>query len=636
MRHGGILAPRSLAAVLRLAGAWALAGFLCAPAPALGVEQEKHVLVLYSLPRMQPVIVEGDRGLHQAIRTTASQPVLVFDESLDAPRFAGESYERTVITYLRDKYASQRPSVIVAVAETSLRFLLHHRAELFAGIPIVHCGVDAQFLQPLAPLPADVVGVPVRFDFVPSIELALRWHPRARRLVVVTGTADVDRQWERMMRADVSRFSDRVTAEFIAGRPMEEVLARLAWLGRDTVVWTSGFFQDGTGRGFVPAAAFEAMAAASAAPVYSSFSTVVGAGGVGAYTLGFESIGRQCGELVNGLLAGTAPSALRLPEAQPLELVVDWRQIRRWGISPSAIPDDAVVLFKPPPLLEAYRNQVLAGVMVGLLQATLIGFFVVERLRRRRAEAARDVQRRELAHASRLAAAGELTGAIAHEINQPLGAILSNADAADLILDSGAERRDEVRAILADIRRDDRRASEVIHRLRSLLAKHDVERRPFDLNLVLSDVESVLGGEARRRRVAFHTQTAPKPVTISGDPIQIQQVLINLVLNAMDAVADAPDDRRTVDLVVEAEGGRATVAVRDHGHGIAPGHLPRLFDSFFSTKRDGMGLGLSIARNLIESHGGRIWAENGPDTGAVFRIELPTERTAGASPLEPR
>jgi C4-dicarboxylate-specific signal transduction histidine kinase len=282
-------------------------------------------------------------------------------------------------------------------------------------------------------------------------------------------------------------------------------------------------------------------------------------------------------------------------------------------------------------MFETHRNEVLVGTAVIVLQAGLISWLLVEHHRRRAAETAEKIRRLELAHASRLAVAGELTGSIAHEINQPLGAILSNADAADLILESGTDRRDELRRILADIRRDDERASMVISRLRAMLAKHEVERKPFDLNQAVREIESMLGTEARRRRLTLGIRPATEPITVLGDRIQIQQVLINLVLNAMDAVADLPEERRTVVVSVERVAGGVDVAVRDRGHGIAPDNLPRLFDPFFTTKSSGMGLGLSIARTLAEAHGGRVWAENGSGEGAVFHVELPVARTADGS-----
>ena len=230
--------------------------------------------------------------------------------------------------------------------------------------------------------------------------------------------------------------------------------------------------------------------------------------------------------------------------------------------------------------------------------------------------------------------AGELTASIAHEINQPLGAMLSNADAAEMILEAGGDRRDELRAILADIRRDNLRASEVIRRLRALLDKHEVERQPVDVNDAVREVEALLASEARRRRVTLDIRSGAGAATIVADRVQIHQVLLNLLLNAMDAVADMPDDRRVVEVSVRQTAERVHVTVSDRGPGIAAEHLPQLFDSFFTTKRTGMGLGLPIARSLVEAHGGRIWAENGREQGALFHVELPVAGSAGPSSPE--
>ena len=234
--------------------------------------------------------------------------------------------------------------------------------------------------------------------------------------------------------------------------------------------------------------------------------------------------------------------------------------------------------------------------------------------------------RLELAHASRLSLVGELTASIAHEINQPLGAILSNADAAEMLLESSPPALGQVREILADIRKDDLRASEVIRRMRTLLRKRETERQPVDLNEVSSDVMLLVRAESRRRGVMLEFAPADDLPLVRGDKVHLQQVLLNLIFNGMEAMADLPDEKRvTVDITIN-KNSSAEIAVSDTGPGILPDRLPRLFDPFFSTKKEGMGLGLSIARSLVEAHHGKIWAENNPERGATFRFTLPTGR----------
>jgi len=169
--------------------------------------------------------------------------------------------------------------------------------------------------------------------------------------------------------------------------------------------------------------------------------------------------------------------------------------------------------------------------------------------------------------------------------------------------------------------------------LRALFAKHEPEHAQLDLNVAIGDAATLLRTEARQRNVTLDVRSAAQPVHVVGDATQIQQVLIILILNAMDAVEDLPDDRRTVTVSIAGLASGSTISVRDRGRGIASEHAAKLFDSFFSTKARGMGLGLSIARTIVESHGGRIWAENGAVDGAVFHIEVPAVDVA--STLQP-
>jgi C4-dicarboxylate-specific signal transduction histidine kinase len=317
-----------------------------------------------------------------------------------------------------------------------------------------------------------------------------------------------------------------------------------------------------------------------------------------------------------------------VPKAAAAVLEVDWRQIKRWGIDPKQLPSDTVFAFRSPTFWQAYRNVALGGGAIIAMLSGLVVTLLLERQRRRIAEIAVQKQHTALAHVSRLAVAGELTAAIAHEINQPLGAVQTNADTAEVILQAGGDQREDLLRLVGRIRNDIARASEVIRRLRALLAKHETRRRPLDLNLVLADVQAFLRAELQRRDMTLALRPAANPARSVGDETQIQQVLINLILNSVDALTNAPADQRVILVRVESAAAAHLVSVTDQGSGLPAGDLSQLFESFFSTKRTGMGLGLSIARNIVEAHGGTIRAERGPNGGAIFRMSLPAPDAA--------
>src|SRR5208282_4600218 len=234
---------------------------------------------------------------------------------------------------------------------------------------------------------------------------------------------------------------------------------------------------------------------------------------------------------------------------------------------------------------------------------------------RRRSELELQRLQGQLAHTSRVSMMGQLASALAHELNQPLGAILRNAEAAELFLQHDPPDLDELRPILADIRADDQRARDVIERLRALLKRRSIEPRALVVADLLRNIALLTRADAAARGVTLEIESG------SGLP----QVLLNLVLNAMDAIDVAPGNSRRIAVQAHYPGGREVeVAVSDSGHGILPEKLGIIFEPFFTTKENGMGIGLSISRTIIEAHGGRIWAENDAAEGATFRFTLPT------------
>lgn len=291
-----------------------------------------------------------------------------------------------------------------------------------------------------------------------------------------------------------------------------------------------------------------------------------------------------------------------------------WRQVLAGGQVTVELPLTLRDGTKAPYLLTGVR-VVIDG------QPHVVGIGIDITLRKAaEAEAAR--QRAELAHLSRVASLSELSGSLAHELNQPLGIILSNAQAAQRLLAQQPPDLAEVRDILADIVAEDRRAGEVIKRLRALLKRGEPDFQPLSLNEVVTEVAALLRSDLLDRGVSLNLALREDLPLVRGDRIALQQVLLNLVNNACDALTACPPGGRRIAITTRTEANRVCLYVRDNGCGLPP-EAGRMFDSFFTTKAHGLGMGLAICRSLIHAHGGQIWAEPNPDQGATLHVHLP-------------
>ncbi|HET7240171.1 MAG TPA: ATP-binding protein, partial [Gemmatimonadales bacterium] len=243
---------------------------------------------------------------------------------------------------------------------------------------------------------------------------------------------------------------------------------------------------------------------------------------------------------------------------------------------------------------------------------------------RKRAELEAQQHRAEAAHAARAATLGELAAGLAHELNQPLAAIMTNVQASRRLLTSDHPPMALVGEILDDIASDDVRAVEIIRRMRALLVKGQMDVQPLDLNELVGDVLRLVASDAILRRIRVHRRVEPDLPGITGDRVQLQQVILNLVVNGLEAMTEMPAPRRHLTIETDLrDDGLVALTVRDHGPGIAPDLLGKIYEPFFSTKSDGLGMGLSICRSIAEAHGGRLRAANHPSGGAVFEFALP-------------
>jgi C4-dicarboxylate-specific signal transduction histidine kinase len=401
------------------------------------------------------------------------------------------------------------------------------------------------------------------------------------------------------------------------------MLKDAANLPAHSAIFWIGLNVDAAGVAHEGNSAFSRLYRVANAPIFFHDETFFGEGIVGGPMQVVAGQSKKAAEVALRILDGEKVGDIKPTFVEVAAPMFDWRQLQRWGISESSLPPGSTVYFREPTVWERYSWQIALITAVILLQAGFISALLREHRRRQLAEVQSRQRMTELARVMRFSTAGELTASIAHEINQPLGSILTNAETAQAILKSPSPDIAELNEIMDDILKDNRRANEVIRRMRSLLKKAPFELKNLDLNDVARETVEFLSTTAVARKVELTSLITQNALPILGDRIQLQQVILNLVVNGIDAMKDKPGENRIISIRTARVEKLAELSVSDRGLGIPGDKLKEIFEPFFTSKAEGMGMGLSIARTIIEAHDGLIWAKNRDHGGASFRIRLP-------------
>jgi len=591
----------------------------------------KRVLMIFSEARDLPVNVTMEQAVRTEILRDNTNRVEFFSESMDASRFPNAKHYRQFRDYIKNRYLGENLDLIVMFMARDFILAREMPTELVTNVPLVYVVVNDLNLQE-PPGGRPYTGIFQRFDIQGTIKFIFQLQPETRRVVVVGGVSPADQMILGQI-AEIARLASGVQFEFWTNKPVAEVYQAAKSLPPGTVILLGTVQRDVTGEPYYTSQIAQALAPAASVPVYVLGSGSIGSGALGGNVIDMESLGRSVGRLASRALAGTPVSQIPAEVRTNGIPTVDWRALQRWEIKPGRLPADCVVLYRPHSLWESYRSLILLTVAILVAQALTIAGLLVQRHRRRRAEAEIQRQRTELAHVARVSTMGQLASSLTHELNQPLGAILRNAEAAEVFLQANQPDLAEVRAILADIRRDDKRAGNVIQRMRSLYQRRSLVRDRLDLRELVEDTVALARIDVVQRHIKVTVEMPPQLPAAQGDRVHLQQVLLNLVLNGMDAMNDIPKARRSLTVRArETKNGNLLVAVTDCGTGIAPDNAGHIFEPFFTTKSNGMGMGLAISRTIIEAHGGDIWMESSAMEGTTFTFILPP---AGLEKVKP-
>jgi signal transduction histidine kinase len=614
-----------------------------ASASASSLSEPKRILVLQSFRNAMPVNSDFFAGIREGLDEPTHIPGEINSEDLDLSRINDEEYVRKLVEIYALKYRTRPPNLIIATHTTATHLLLNHRNELFPGVPVVFCAAELS-PEELEQLPPDVTGVTSKGDFAGTLELMARLHPDMRQIAVILGGSELDASREQDVRQALRPFETRFEVIWLRGLPLPELIETASALPPHTAVLYVVQFGDRNGVSYVPRKVVEAVSANANAPVYGLWDTLMSTGIVGGRLIPIEQQGVMTGKIARRILLGeAAPASIPVVRMEQNPVVVDARQLERWNIDERLLPEGSRILYREPSLWQAHRNAILSASGLMALQALWIIALLWNRKRlqrtqtsltlecdrRTRAEELTRTLQTRLGRIDKQNTLGALAGRIAHEINQPLIALKNYALAARRYVPPDATNAGKLTELLAEMEGEADRAGSIIRKIRTLLSSGEVDAIPVDLAPVLKEVLALMEPEADAQgcRIDYRA-TGANPI-VRADALQVQLVMVNLLRNAIEAsAAEAQRGGASISVsVCEAADKMVEVSVTDSGRGVAADEVEDIFESLYSKKQTGMGVGLATCRTVVEAHGGRIWCTPNPAGGAIFHFTLPAAGT---------
>jgi signal transduction histidine kinase len=582
----------------------------------------KQVLMLQSLNRGNLTLDRFTGEFRVRLDELAGEPVNVVQVVVGPTGFIGAP-EPVLVDYIQSLYADRAPpDLIVTVGGPAALFARKHRQQLFPATPLLFGAMDQRYLRD-SPLGENETAVAVVNDLPALIDDILRVLPETRQIFMVTGSGAIGRFMRPELETGFARFRGRVSFIWSDQMSLSEILQRVASLPPHSSIVYQTFGSDAQGTAYPAEQVITSLHARANAPLFSAQSPYLGRGVVGGSMMNIDDLGRRTAEVGVRILNGEPPGRIRVPPQLRGPPTYDWRELQRWNIPESRLPPGSVVQFRRPSLWDEHRVTVVTVAVALILQSLLITRLLYERRARQRAEIESRQNLALAADANRRETMSALTTSIGHELGQPLAAITQNAEVLRMMVATDGAAPEGTGEIVADIQAETALAKQIIGRHRAMLRGRQLNRQPVDLHSVIEESVALVAHDMRLQRIGLTLELTSAPGVVDGDQVLLQQVLVNLLRNAMEALPEAPPGRRHIAIRSVVGDAEVAVSVSDTGGGLPPEILGKLFSPFVTTKTQGLGIGLTVSRRIVEAHDGTIDAHENPDGGATFTVTLP-------------
>jgi signal transduction histidine kinase len=577
-----------------------------------------------SMPSSQNIL----EGFRNGLSEENEEPYNLQVEFLDIGRLKDEAYIEHIVDLYNEKYSGHKIDLIVTVAPYTYSLLRKYGLEVLDNTPTIKLELDPpiESQDPFIP-DKNTLEILVKFRISKTLENAFKLFPDYKEVYIISGCSKTDLYFSSLIKQHESDFKATHHFNFITGVSIDSVIKLTRIIPAKSIVVIPIYLSDNKNIPFSTPEAIRIISENCNSPMFPIFDSFIKTkGGIGGYIFSYIYLGEETGRIANEFFNGKPLKEITLNGNGFYRYIYDWQQLKKWNLLNSkVIPPDSIIYHKEFDFVSEYKWYILVLILF-LISETLLVVYLIKLNRRQRAVAIQKEETeslyRELVREDRLLRMAILTASLSHELNQPLTAIMYNAQAGRRFHKSGKLTSERADAIFEKIIENDSRAGELIGSVRDLMKTESIGNGKINVNSIINDTLKIYHSEAIGKQITIRFHQQEEQVYVIGDKIQLQQVILNFLSNATKAMENTLPEDKIIEIRQQSDKELITVAVRDYGSGISDTIKDILFKPFITSHKRGFGIGLAISYSIIERHNGEISAENMVGGGAEFSFRL--------------
>ena len=587
--------------------------------------KSSNILILSSLEPAQPAYEHIIENLKQTIRNEYNNPVNFYLDYLELSRFPDEKHLSDFFNYYDKKYSGTKFDLFISIGPGLYPFVHKFGGSIIDSLPKIFVeNYDPSSYPNYEIHEINATAVFIDFGIEKKIQFALELKPDTKNIYVVTGSSDYDKKLNSLYGLALKQYEGIYNINFESGLSIKYLTKELNNLPEKSIVFLPLYQKDSSGTSYYSPEVIKLFSQYTNSPIFPLYSPQI-EGTIGGLLINIDDVGIQIGKLAIRILSGEKPETINTYHSDFSKYLFNWKQLKKWGISEKNLPEGSIIINREYSFIEMYYPFFIAGIIFVIIE-TLLFIYILILYRKQKAQSVtikfQEGRFKALVDFNRLSELSELTASLSHQLNQPLTAILTSSQASLRFINNNNYNKELFEEIFGNIVEDVKRASEIINSLRGLMKEETREKKKVNINKLSEDVFLLFRGEASVNDISLEREFDKRDAFINADSILIQQVILNLLLNASEELKNNKNGSKKIILKTKVEDDYIIVSVSDNGRGVADSLKNDIFKPFFTTKSNGLGIGLAICKTIIDDHEGKFQFENNESGGATFYFKL--------------